>query len=67
MMQEIRAHKILEAIRGMEPVDKDILADMLIAIGRLGIENDAVKEVDINPVIIAHGKPVAVDALVVLE
>ena len=66
MMQEIRAHKILEAIRGMEPVDTDMLADMLIAIGRLGIENEAVKEIDINPVIISRGKPVAVDALVVL-
>jgi len=66
MIQEIKAHKILEAIRGMEPVDKDMLADILIAIGRLGIENEEVKEIDINPVIISAGKPVAVDALVVL-
>jgi acetyl-CoA synthetase (ADP-forming) len=66
MIQEIKAHKILEAIRGMEPVDKDMLADILIEIGRLGIENEAVKEIDINPLIISRGKPVAVDALVVL-
>ncbi len=66
MMQEIKAHKILEAIRGMEPVDKDMLADILVAIGRLGIENEAVKEIDINPLIISRGKPMAVDALVVL-
>jgi len=66
MMQEIKAHKILEAIRGMEPVDKDLLADILLAIGRLGMENETVKEIDINPVIISGGKPVAVDALVVL-
>jgi acetyl-CoA synthetase (ADP-forming) len=66
MILEIKAHKILEAIRGMQPVDKDMLADILIAIGRLGIDNEAVKEIDINPVIIAAGKPVAVDALVVL-
>ena len=66
MIQEIKAHKILEAIRGMEPVDKDMLANILIAIGRLGIENEAVKEIDINPLIISRGQPVAVDALVVL-
>ena len=66
MILEIKAHKILEAIRGMEPVDKDMLANILIAVGRLGIENEAVKEIDINPVIISRGKPVAVDALVVL-
>jgi acetyl-CoA synthetase (ADP-forming) len=66
MMQDIKAHKILEAIRGMEPVDTDLLAEILMAIGRLGMENEAVKEIDINPVIISAGKPVAVDALVVL-
>ena len=66
MMQEIKASKILEAVRGMEPADKDMLAEILIAIGRLGIENESVKEIDINPVIISAGKPVAVDALIVL-
>ena len=66
MILEIKAHKILEAIRGMEPADKDMLADILIAVGRLGIENEAIMEIDINPVIISRGKPVAVHALVVL-
>ena len=67
MMQEIKAHKILEAVRGMAPVDKDMLAEILITVGQIGIENEVVKEIDINPVIISDGKPVAVDALVVLE
>jgi acetyl-CoA synthetase (ADP-forming) len=30
MMQEIKGHKILEAVRGMEPVDTDRLAEILI-------------------------------------
>ncbi|MBC8458127.1 MAG: acetate--CoA ligase family protein [Deltaproteobacteria bacterium] len=67
MMQEIKGHKILEAVRGMEAADLDILTDMLINVGRIGIENDEVNEIDINPVIISGSKPVAVDALVVLE
>jgi acetyl-CoA synthetase (ADP-forming) len=67
MMQEIKASKILEAIRGMAVADKDILADMLMTVGRIGVENDRIKEIDINPVIINGGKPVAVDALVVLQ
>jgi acyl-CoA synthetase (NDP forming) len=67
MMLEIKAHKILESVRGMPAADKNMLADMLIAVGRVGIENEMIKEIDINPVIIADGKPVAVDALVVLE
>jgi hypothetical protein len=30
-------------------------------------ENEKIKEIDINPLIISGSKPVAVDALVVLE
>lgn len=67
MMGEIKACKILEEIRGMAAVDKDRLAEMLITIGKIGIENDSIKEIDINPVIISGGKPVAVDALIVLQ
>jgi hypothetical protein len=44
-----------------------MLAEMLITIGKIGIENDIIKEIDINPVIISGGKPVAVDALMVLQ
>ncbi len=67
MMQEIKARKILEETRGMAAVDKDMLAEMLITVGRIGIENDRIKEIDINPVIISGDKPVAVDALIVLQ
>jgi acetate---CoA ligase (ADP-forming) subunit beta len=66
MMQEIKGHKILEAVRGMEPADTDMLAQVLIRLGDIGVENDPIKEIDINPLIIRGGKPVAVDALVVL-
>ena len=67
MMQEIKGRKILEAVRGMEPVDADMLAQVLIRLGDIGVENDPIKEIDINPLIIRGGKPVAVDALVVLR
>jgi hypothetical protein len=67
MMQEIKGHKILEAVRGMEAADLDVLAEILITMGRIGLENERIKEIDINPVIISGSKPVAVDALVVLS
>ena len=67
MMQEIRGRKILGAIRGMAAVDLDLLAEILVTIGRIGLENDRIKEIDVNPLMISNGKPVAVDALVVLE
>jgi len=67
MMQDIKGHKILDAVRGMEAADLDALADILIKVGQIGMENEKVKEIDINPVILSGSKPVAVDALVVLE
>jgi len=67
MMKDIKGHKILEAVRGMEAADLDMFADILIKVGQIGLENDAVKEIDINPVIIRGSRPVAVDALMVLD
>lgn len=67
MAKEIKGAPVLGAYRGMEPVDMDLLVSMLIGAGKLGLDLEAVKEVDVNPLIISGSKPVAVDALVVLE
>jgi len=67
MMQEIRGHKILDAVRGMEAADTKQLTGMLLNIGRIGVEIPEVSEIDLNPVIINGSKPVVVDALVILK
>ena len=67
MMSEIKGSQILESIRGMPPVDKKSLAQMLIAVGRLGLEQDNIREIDVNPVMIAGRRPVVADALIILE
>jgi len=67
MMQEIKGHKILEAVRGMEAADTKRLTEMLMAIGRIGLEIPEVSEIDLNPVILSGAKPVVVDALIVLK
>jgi len=67
MMEEIQGRKILEAVRGMEPVDRDVLAESLIALGKIGLEHDPIQEIDVNPLIVHGSRPVAVDALVVLR
>jgi acetyl-CoA synthetase (ADP-forming) len=67
MMEEIKSSKILEEVRGMPAADKEQLADILIKIGNIGMEQRHIKEIDINPIILAGSRPVAVDALVVLE
>ncbi len=67
MMQEIRGHKILDAVRGMEAADTKLLTQMLINLGQIGLDFDTVMEIDLNPVILAGAKPVVVDALIVLK
>ncbi len=68
MMESIRGKKILDAVRGKPPVDREALADILIAIGQIGMNYDQIREIDINPLKILDGKPIAiaVDALIVL-
>lgn len=67
MMEEIRGRRILENIRGMGAADPEQLSEILIQVGKIGIEHDIIKEIDINPVIISEGKGIAADALIVLE
>ena len=67
MMENIRGKKILEPFRGKPSVDRKAMAELLIALGKIGLENDAVGEIDINPIKLIEGQPVAVDALIVLK
>jgi len=67
MMDEIKAKKILDEFRGKPAVDREKLADILINLGRIGLEHEEVAEIDINPLIIKDSMPVAVDALIVLR
>ncbi len=67
MMNEIRGRGILDAVRGMEAADRGQLVNMLIQVGRIGLEIDTVREIDLNPVILRGSEPVVVDALVILN
>ncbi len=67
MIDEIRTKKILGEFRGSPPVDRAVLVQSLVGIGNLGVEFEEIAEIDINPLIVRGGKPVAVDALVILR
>ncbi|MCJ7664151.1 MAG: acetate--CoA ligase family protein, partial [Desulfobacterales bacterium] len=68
MTEELRYKKILGAFRGQKPVDMQTLCRTLRAVGQIGLELEAVSELDINPLIITpQGRVKAVDALVVLR
>ena len=67
MLDDLRGSPILGALRGRPAVDRGTVAEMLVTLGRLGVERPDVLEVDLNPVIASAGGAIAVDALVVLE
>jgi acyl-CoA synthetase (NDP forming) len=62
----LRTTKLLGAFRGEPPVDRDALAAVLEGLGRLALARPDVASVDVNPLIVRDGAPVAVDALVEL-
>jgi acetyl-CoA synthetase (ADP-forming) len=68
MMQEIRGVKILGPFRGQPPADTAALSKILMALGTIALQYEAVREIDLNPIKIRpDGLPVAVDALISLK
>jgi len=67
MLEEIRAKDMLDEFRGSPAVNRDDLVTALVGLGDLAVKYPDIAEIDINPVIVAGNRPVAVDALVVLN
>ena len=67
MVTETYAHKLLGDFRGKPGVDRNLLTQILIRIGQLGLENEEIAEIDINPLILQGDTLFAADALVVLS
>ncbi len=49
MLREIKGKKILEGVRGMGPVNKKDLVDLLLKMSRV-MERENIEEIDLNPV-----------------
>lgn len=67
MMREVRGNEILNAFRGMHEVDKKTLSESIISLGKIGLEYEAIQEIDVNPLMIKGNQPIAVDALIILK
>jgi acetyltransferase len=66
MVDSLRTQVLLGPFRGEPAVDRDALAATLVALSRLAEQDPAIVSVDVNPLVVANGVPVAVDALVEL-
>ena len=68
MLQEIRGAKILGPFRGQSPADRAALSRILVALGTIALQYEAIRAIDLNPVKIRpDGSSVAVDALISLS
>jgi acetyltransferase len=66
MLDRLRCRSMLDGYRGYDPVDKNALGRILVTLGDLGCAYPDIREIDINPLIMHKGDPVAVDGLVVM-
>jgi acetyltransferase len=67
MISELKAQELFNGHRGSTPLDRDALAGVLMRVGELGTTQPRIREIDINPLIISAGQPVAVDASLILS
>jgi acyl-CoA synthetase (NDP forming) len=67
LLDRLRGSRILAGVRGSAAVDRGAVIEAIVALGRLGCEDERLLEVDLNPVIAWANGVVAVDALVVLD
>lgn len=66
-IESLDLQSLLGPVRGEPPVDRAALVDVLLGLGALAEARPDVASVDVNPLVVVDGRPVAVDALVELE
>lgn len=69
MLSEIRAHALLDGVRGKPPLDKDAIVDALLRIAQLVQDFPEIVELDINPLMVyPQGQgAIAIDMRLVLS
>ena len=67
MIEQLATQDLLGEFRGEPPVDRDAVVEVLMALSDVAQNEPGVVSVDLNPLIVDRGRPVAVDALVELE
>ena len=66
MLHKLKGRALLEGFRGSEVVNVDVLADVIVRLSEFADDQkDLISELDVNPLICAGNRVVAVDALIV--
>ena len=67
LMQETKAYSLLQGYRNRPAADMQRLEEMIIRLSQLLIDFPDIAELDMNPVLVKDGKPVAVDARILVS
>jgi len=67
LMQETKAYSLLQGYRNRPAADMERLEEMIIRLSQLLIDFPEIAELDMNPVLIKDGNPVAVDARILVS
>lgn len=67
MIQRLKGYKILKGVRGQEPVNEEMFAEMVVRVSALVKAAPEIFEMDINPLLGRRDRVVAVDARIRVE
>ena len=67
MIDEIKASCLLKGFRGSPPLDTEIILKIIKKISEISLKYKAIKEIDLNPVIIYKNGAKIVDARFMIE
>jgi acetyltransferase len=67
MIEQTRIYAALKGVRGRQPVNLPLLEQVLVRFSQLVLEQPWIRELDINPLLVAPGGVLALDARVLLH
>jgi acetyl-CoA synthetase (ADP-forming) len=67
MLDDLSTQAFLASFRGEPPLDRAALVEVVLGLSRLADTHTEIVSVDVNPLVVVDGRPVAVDALVEVE
>jgi acetyltransferase len=67
LMERTRVYRLLQGYRNIPAANVDLVAEFLVRISQLVTDFPEIVELDLNPVVISDGRPVAIDARIAIE
>jgi acetate---CoA ligase (ADP-forming) subunit beta len=64
MLDDLSGQALLGSFRGEPPVDRVAVTEIVLGLSRLAETHTEIVSLDVNPLVVVDGEPVAVDALV---